>query len=576
MNTKFAKSAYRYFLIWGVCASLATTVCTIVDALLVGNLVGSNGLAVTNLSTPVFLVYALFGITIGVGANVHIGRKLGESDIEGANEIFQKQLCLGLAVGLLSMLPLLMKDAYFAFLGITEELYPLAEQYLTVVMWSAPIFIMYHILLVSVRTDSDPKRAAFASAVVILTNLVLDLFFIKVLGWGIFGASASLCIAETLGLGILFTHFFKERRLLKLGLKVPGWSWSRQFIYNGFGMGSANIFGAVVMLVFNTLLLKYGEGTGTVYVAIYGVIYTISTIPAAIFDGAGGALSTVTAFFVGESDTESILEVLKNALIVSILGGTILALVCAICSGTLIGFFGITDAANLEKASAALRIFSVSIVFTGVNMVVTAFWQSIGRGKLAGAMSILRNCILMLTVGGIFIPLWNITGLACAYICTEIICTLVILTILAFRSSRRYVTEKYAFEGKSFEQNYVIETQSMEQISGDLGGICDEWEIGMKQAFLINFICEELLLNIIKFGLDDAVRKKEKNYYISIKLMQKGEDYILRIRDNVSLYNPFEAEGDEIDNGVLNLIQKKSKYCDYQRKMIFNYLYMVI
>lgn len=576
MNTKFAKSAYRYFLIWGVCASLATTVCTIVDALLVGNLVGSNGLAVTNLSTPVFLIYALFGITIGVGANVHIGRKLGESDIEGANEIFQKQLCLGLAVGLLSMLPLLMKDAYFAFLGITEELYPLAEQYLTVVMWSAPIFIMYHILLVSVRTDSDPKRAAFASAVVILTNLVLDLFFIKVLGWGIFGASASLCIAETLGLGILFTHFFKERRLLKLGLKVPGWSWSRQFIYNGFGMGSANIFGAVVMLVFNTLLLKYGEGTGTVYVAIYGVIYTISTIPAAIFDGAGGALSTVTAFFVGESDTESILEVLKNALIVSILGGTILALVCAICSGTLIGFFGITDAANLEKASAALRIFSVSIVFTGVNMVVTAFWQSIGRGKLAGAMSILRNCILMLTVGGIFIPLWNITGLACAYICTEIICTLVILTILAFRSSRRYVTEKYAFEGKSFEQNYVIETQSMEQISGDLEGICDEWEIGMKQAFLINFICEELLLNIIKFGLDDAVRKKEKNYYISIKLMQKGEDYILRIRDNVSLYNPFEAEGDEIDNGVLNLIQKKSKYCDYQRKMIFNYLYMVI
>ena len=550
--------------------------CTIVDALLVGNLVGSNGLAVTNLSTPVFLIYALFGITIGVGANVHIGRKLGESDIEGANEIFQKQLCFGLVVGVLSLSPLFMKDAYFAFLGITEELYPLAEKYLTVVMWSAPIFIIYHILAVSVRTDSDPKRAAFASAVVILTNLVLDLFFIKVLNWGIFGASASLCIAETLGLLVLLTHFFKERRLLKLGLKIPGWSWISQFIYNGFGMGSANIFGAVVMLVFNTLLMKYGEGMGTVYVAVYGILYTISTIPSAIFDGAGGALSTVTAFFVGESDTESILEVLKNALVVSIVGGWILTFVCAAFSGTLIGFFGITDAASLEKASAALRIFSVSIVFTGVNMVVTAFWQSIGRGKLAGAMSVLRNCILRLAVGGIFIPIWNITGLACAYICTEVICTLVILSILAVRSSRQYVTEKYAFEGKSFEQNYVIETQSMEQISGDLEGICDEWEIGMKQAFLINFICEELLLNIIKFGLDDTGRKDDKNYYISIKLMQKGEDYILRIRDNVSLYNPFESEGDEIDSGVLNLIQKKSKYCDYQRKMIFNYLYMVI
>lgn len=576
MNTRFAKSAYRYFLIWGICASLATAVCTIVDALLVGNLVGSNGLAVTNLSTPVFLIYALFGITIGVGANVHIGRKLGESDTEGANRIFQKQLCLGVIVGGLSMIPLLMKDAYFSFLGVTEELYPLAERYLTIVMWSAPIFILYHILLVSVRTDSDPKRAAFSSAVVIGTNLLLDLFFIQVLNWGIFGASASLCIAETLGTVVLLTHFFQKRKLLKLGLKLPDWSSISQFIYNGFGMGSANIFAAVVMLMFNTLLLKFGDEAGTIYVAIYGIIYTVSTIPAAVFDGAGGALSTVTAFFVGESDTESILDVLKSALVVVIIGGGVFALGCALFSNVLAVFFGITDAAAIEKASAALRIFSVSIIFTGVNMVVTAFWQSIGRGKLAGAMSILRNCILMLAVGGIVIPILNITGLALTYICTEVFCTLVILGILAFRSSRQYVTEKYAFEGKSFEQNYVIETQSMEQISGDLERICDEWEIGMKQAFMINFICEELLLNIIKFGLDGSSRNKNEDYYISIKLMQKGEEYILRIRDNVSLYNPFETEGDEIDNGVLNLIQMKSKYCDYQRKMIFNYLYLII
>ena len=114
----------------------------------------------------------------------------------------------------------------------------------------------------------------------------------------------------------------------------------------------------------------------------------------------------------------------------------------------------------------------------------------------------------------------------------------------------------------------------MSQISGDLEAVCDEWEIGMKQYFFINFICEELLLSIIKFSLDNANSKK--SYYVSIKLMEKEGDYVLRIRDNVSMYNPFEAAGDEIDLGVLKLIQKKTKYCDYQRKMIFNYLYMII
>ena len=32
---KFAKSAYWYFLFWGVCSALGTTLCTLVDAILV-------------------------------------------------------------------------------------------------------------------------------------------------------------------------------------------------------------------------------------------------------------------------------------------------------------------------------------------------------------------------------------------------------------------------------------------------------------------------------------------------------------------------------------------------------------
>lgn len=575
MDTKFASDAYRYFLIWGICASLAITICTIVDAALVGNLVGAEGLAVANISTPVFLLYALFGITIGVGANVQIGRLLGASDVHTANHVFHSQLGVGLIIGALCLCPIFFKDAYFSFLGVTKELYPLAEQYLTVVMWSAPIFVMYHILSVSVRTDSDPKLAAVASAVVILTNLSLDLFFMKVLGIGIIGASASLCIAETLGVLVLLVHFIKKDRLLKLRLACPSISDVWKFVYNGFGMGSANIFGAVVMLVFNTLLLRYGGESGAFYVAIYGVIYTVSTIPAGIFEGASGALSTVTSFFVGESDVDGIFIVLRKALIVDVFSGGVLATLCAVFSNLILKFFGIRDIGAVENASMAMRLFALSMVFMGINMIITAFWQSIERAKLAGAMSVLRNCFLLLAIGTILIPRENIVGLSASYVCTEIFCTLGIIIVYIFRSSKKYVSEKYGMTGKCMECSYRIEKESMTQISEDLERICEEWEIGIKQAFVINFICEELLLNIIKYGLSNR-SASNKEHYISIKLLEKDGDYILRIRDNVSLYNPFESDGDEIDAGVLKLIQKKTKYCDYQRKMIFNNLYLII
>ena len=80
MDTRFAGNAYRYFLIWGISASLTVTLCTIMDSLFIGNLIGSNGLAVASLSTPVFLLYALLGLTVGVGANVHIAAKKERHD----------------------------------------------------------------------------------------------------------------------------------------------------------------------------------------------------------------------------------------------------------------------------------------------------------------------------------------------------------------------------------------------------------------------------------------------------------------------------------------------------------------
>ena len=114
-NAEFAKSAYRHFAFWGVMTSLVMTICTIVDALLIGNIVGSDGLAATSFSTPVYLFYALLGITLGSGACVRIGRALGASDVSEANSVFRRLLGLGLLIGALCWCILLFRGAFFAF-----------------------------------------------------------------------------------------------------------------------------------------------------------------------------------------------------------------------------------------------------------------------------------------------------------------------------------------------------------------------------------------------------------------------------------------------------------------------------
>lgn len=569
METRFAKSAYLNFLCWGVCTSLSVTISTIVDAMMVGNIVGSSGLAVSNLATPVYLFYALLGLTLGSGGGVRIGERLGASEVTEANRLFQETLFAGLALGLACMVPaLLFRSSLCAFLGADGELLELTRQYLSVVFAAAPVFVLYHILSACVRTDGAPKLAAAASVTVIAVNLALDLLFMAVLKWGIVGASAALRIGESLGVLVLLTHFLHKDARLRLGLRLPRWDDLRAFLGSGFGIGSAQIFQAIVMLAFNAMLLADREN-GVTHVAVFSVIYTMSTVPQAVFDGAGNALSTVVSILTGERDSEGMLTVLKLGLRVVCAAGGVLALAFLAGAEGIMGFFGLEKEA-VVSAAGAFRIYGGSVLFMGPASLAIAFWQSVGRARLAAWMSVTRNFALMLVIGTALIPRLQITGLALTYLIGELVCLLAAAVLL--RQSVAYVRSRYRSARAVYERYYTIQTGSVTQIASDLERLCDEWEIGPKQAFFINLMAEELLINIIKFGLKDA----RKEHYIAIRVMDNEGEYIMRIRDNVRSYNPFDSCGDEIDNAVIHMIRSKTKYYSYQRKLMFNYLYLIL
>ena len=309
--------------------------------------------------------------------------------------------------------------------------------------------------------------------------------------------------------------------------------------------------------------------SGITYTAIYGVIFTISQIPGGIFDGAGNAFGPVVSIFAGEKDNKSMKYVLRIALRYTCLINVVLVVIFFVFGKEILSIFGITNFIG----ELVFRIFSVSILFTCINTLITSYWQSIGRAKYASLMSFVRNFLLMAVVGYILIRRYYIVGVVLTYVMVEAICTIVILAVYFLKPSYKYIDENYTQSGKVFERYYTIKSESMADISSDLERLFEDWDIDMRTSFTLNFICEEILLIIIKFGLRDT----RHDYYIDIKLIENNDNtYTLRIRDNVRDYNPFESNGDEIDNGVLDVIKKKTVRYEYERKLVFNYLYMVV
>lgn len=571
MNQKFGITAYRSCLLWGVLSSMSVAACTFFDALLVGNLVGSDGLAVTGIMTPVFLLFSLLGVTLAMGANVLMSREIGAGDVKRANQIMGEQLFVAIAVGaVLLVLSLAFCDPILRFLGANKALFAYAKEYLLPVFIASPFFVIYQVLAFSVRTDGNSKLSAAASAVVIVVNLALDLLFMGPLQWGIKGASISLCIAEVLGTLLLLCHFPRKAASLKLSIKLPAKETLADIVKNGFAMGAAFIFQAAIMLVFNRLLLMRGP-VGVLNTAIFSVMYTISTIPAAFYDGTAGAFAPVIPFFSGEMDSKSIISVHKFALCFT---GIVIALFTAafmLIAEPLVVFFGI-DSIYGPYAAEAFRIFAVSIGLSGINVVMMAYWQTVGRPQLATVMSTGRNLAVILLLGLLLIPRYGINGVAYAYVGCEALCLLYVILVGLISPTSKFVRQKYQPTGKVYEKFYTIKTDSISEVAQDIERLCDEWEIAPKQSFLLNFIAEEIILNIIKFALSDTA----KAHYIDLKILENGDDYIFRLRDDIKLYNPFESEGDDVDNAVLSMIRKKSKYCEYRRKLVFNYLYLIV
>ena len=72
-----------------------------------------------------------------------------------------------------------------------------------------------------------------------------------------------------------------------------------------------------------------------------------------------------------------------------------------------------------DIASNGMRIYFVSLFFSGINIVAAAFLSSIDRPKQAFAVSILRGFVLIIPVAWLMSVLFGLTGIWMAVPVTE-------------------------------------------------------------------------------------------------------------------------------------------------------------
>lgn len=397
------------------------------DTFFIARGIGADALAALNLVLPAYSLMNGTGLMIGMGAASRY--TISSTKPEGTlhRTIFTQALYLAaFAAVIFSSGGIFLPDRIAAVLGANADTIGYATDYIRILLIFSPLFLGNNLLLSFVRNDGAPRLSMTGMIVGSLTNIVLDYVFIYPLGMGMTGAALATATAPVISMLIMSVHFIKKRnhfRPVRTRLSLVRWG---DICTLGVSSLVTELSSGVVIIVFNYLILGLNGNTG---VAAYGILANIALVLVSIYTGIGQGVQPIVSRYAGKDGEEQRRSLRRYALITSLSFALLSYLLIAVFAVPLAELFNREhDPILTDIASNGMRIYFVSLFFSGINIVAAAFLSSADRPKQAFVVSILRGFVLIIPVAWILSVLFGLTGIWMAVPVTEaIVCALALI-----------------------------------------------------------------------------------------------------------------------------------------------------
>lgn len=394
-------SLLMQYAIPAIVAMAASSVYNIIDGIFIGQGVGAEAIMGLALTGPLMSLTAAFGTMVGVGAATLMSVKLGQKDYGTAQKILGNVVIMNLTLGIvLGLLLLVFINPILRFFGASDVTLPYARNFMSIILVGNVVTHMYLGLNALLRSTNRPQKAMCATIGTVVLNCILAPIFIFVLGWGIRGAATATIMAQMIMLMWQLRLFSNKdelihlsRSIIKLDVKIV-----KESLLVGLPQFLINLCACLVAAMMTRSLTTYG---GDMAVGAFGICNRFLLFIVMVVIGLNQGMQPIAGYNFGARRYDRVLGVLNKALIF----GSVITL-----TGFVIGVFFPTpfvsvfakDSPQLIKLSAhALSCMVMMFPIVGIQIVSTAFFQSIGYAPKSIFLSLTRQLIFL--VPAIFI-----------------------------------------------------------------------------------------------------------------------------------------------------------------------------
>ncbi len=418
---------YSFFSIMGM---IAISCYILADTFFVAQGLGTNGLAALNLAIPTYDFIHGTGLMLGMGGATRFSILKSQNNQKGADTIFTNTVYLGIFFSIIFMLGgLFFSGSLARLLGANQNTFEMTNTYLRVMMLFSPAFIFNDIILCFVRNDGNPRLSMIATVCGSLFNVVFDYIFIFPCNMGMLGAVLATGFSPVVGLTIMSPHWLGKKRGFHFRKLVPDADSIRTNISLGFPSLLSQISAAIVMIIFNMLILDLEGNTG---VAAYGVIANISLVVLSFYTGIAQGIQPLVSHSYGRKKTDGIRQFLRYAMISMVILSAVMYLILFVFADPIASAFNSEHNAKLQEiAITGLKLYFTSLVFAGFNIILSMYFTSVEKALPAQIISLLRGLILIIPIAFLFANLWDMTGVWMSFPATELV-TAVVGAVLYF------------------------------------------------------------------------------------------------------------------------------------------------
>lgn len=308
------------------------------DSLIVGNFLGSEALAAVSSSGN--LIHLMIGFFNGIagGAGVVIARYYGAKDQQHVQKSIHTLLAFGIAAGLLlTVIGVTLAPKMLEWMGTPEEVLPQSISYFRTYFYGSMAFVLYNICRGILQAVGDSKNPLIYLIISSIVNVVLDLLFVGVFGWGVGSAAAATAISQLVSTVLCLyqlVHSDREYRvkLSKIHFNLP---MLKEIMDNGIPSGFANSIIAIANVVVQANINAFGAaamaGCGA-----HSRIEGFAFLPVICFNM---AITTFISQNLGAKQYERAKKGVRTGLTFAVVFGEAVAVLIYIFSPQLIGLF---------------------------------------------------------------------------------------------------------------------------------------------------------------------------------------------------------------------------------------------